>query len=65
MNGDHDSLETSRLIELTKERRLIDSAEMEGSRYRVKIGAARFLLDRDGTREFLIKLLRSQRPRHP
>lgn len=46
------------LIELAKKGELIDSAEDEGSRHRIEIGAARFLLDHASARKFIIKLLR-------
>lgn len=61
MRRDHDTMEMSELIELAKKRGLIDSAEPERSKYRVRIGLADFLLARDGTREFITRLLRSYR----
>ena len=53
-----DEMSLASLIELARHRELINAAEEEGSRYRVVIGAARFLLDHASARKFLIQLLR-------
>lgn len=52
-------LAVDELIELAAERDLIDAAEYVDGRYRVDIGAATFMLDEDGTREFLLRLIRN------